>query len=341
MSKPVSKTAIGAFVVGACLIIAAVIVVIGTGTMFSKKHYCVSFFEGSVQGLSVGAPVKFRGVEIGAVTKIMLTSFQVEQNGEKTRQVTIPVFYEIYDQQLSPKDVSSDDFEKIFDYMVRSGLRSQMQMQSIITGQYFIQLDFYPDDNPLYIYKSLPNKPEGLEDALEIPAVTTGLAKLSQTIDKLPLEDMLSRLDDSIAGLHNILNSDSTKELVNKLGPMATSLNNAIAILEKELGPTMQAVTGAAQGLENNSKQLEEVFANVQKVLINADRSMQNLSSALQETLISLQDTSQEVTAFAASESPLSYQLTDTLKELRLLSFNFNALIKMLEDNPSALVWGK
>lgn len=341
MSKPVSKTAIGAFVVGACIIIAAVVVVIGTGTLFSQKHYCVSFFEGSVQGLSVGAPVKFRGVEIGAVTKIVLTSVMVEQDGEQTRQVTIPVFYEIYDQQLGSKDVSRDEFEKSFDHMVRNGLRSQMQMQSIITGQYFIQLDFYPGDDPVYVYKTMPNKPEGLEDAIEIPAVTTGLAKLSKTIDKLPLEEILGRLDDSLAGLQNILNSDSTKKLVKELGPMAASLNNVIVTLEKELGPALQAVTGAAQGLENNSQQLGTVLGDVHKVLANADRSMQNLSGSLQKTLVSLQDTSQEVSAFAAGESPLGHQLTDTLKELRQLSFNLNTLIKMLEDNPSALVWGK
>lgn len=341
MSKPVSKTAIGAFVVGACLIVAAVVVVMGTGTLFSKKHYCVSFFEGSVQGLSVGAPVKFRGVEIGAVTKIMLTSVMVEQDGKKTRQVSIPVFYEIYDQQMGSKEVSSEEFEKVFEHMVRNGLRAQMQMQSIITGQYFIQLDFYPDDNPVYVYAGMTDKPEDLEDAMEVPAVTTGLAKLSQTIDKLPLEDMLNRLDDSLSGLQNILNSDSTKELVEKLGPMATSLNNAIATLEKELGPTLQAVTGAAHGLEENTQQLQVVFGDVRKVLLNVDKSVQNLSGDLKGSLAALQDTSREVGAFAAGESPLSHQLTDTLKELRQLSFNLNTLIDMLEDNPSALVWGK
>lgn len=341
MSKPVSKTAIGAFVVGACIIIAAVVVVIGTGTLFAKKHYCVSFFEGSVQGLSVGAPVKLRGVEIGTVTKIVLTSVMVEQDGIQTRQVNIPVFYEIYDQQMGGKDVSSEDFEKIFDHMVRNGLRSQMQMQSIITGQYFIQLDFYPDDHPVYIYQGMPNKPAGLEDALEIPAVTTGLARLSQTIDKLPLEEMLGRLDDSLAGLQNILNSDSTKDLVKELGPMAASFNNIVATLEKELGPALQAVTGAAQGLENNSKQLETVFTDVRKVLASADRSMQNLSGTLQNTLTALQDSTQEVSAFTAGESPLGYQLADALKELRQLSFNLNALINTLEDHPNALIWGK
>lgn len=341
MSKPVSKTAIGAFVVGACLIVAAVIVVVGAGTLFTKKHYCVSFFEGSVQGLSVGAPVKFRGVEVGAVTKIMLTSMLVEQDGKTTRQVSIPVFYEIYDQQLGAKGASDDDFERAFEHMVRNGLRSQMQMQSIITGQYFIQLDFYPEDNPVYVYSSMKNKPEGLEDAMEIPAVTTGLAKLSQTINKLPLEDMLNRLDDSLSGLQNILNSDSTKELVDKLGPMATSLNNAIVTLERELGPALQAVTGAAHGLEDNTKQLEAVFGDVRRVLTSVDKSVQNLSGELKETMVTLQGAALEVSDFAAGESPLSYQLADTLKELRQLSFNLNALVDQLEDNPSALVWGK
>lgn len=341
MSKPVSKTAIGAFVVGAFIIVAALIVVMGTGNIFAPKYYCVSFFEGSVQGLSVGAPVRFRGVEVGVVTSISLTSSMVEQNGVMTRQLNIPVFYEIYKQQLAGGRTSDDDFEKTLEYMVRNGLRAQMQMQSIITGQQFIQLDFYPDANPVFAYKNMRHKPKGMEDAIEIPAVTSGLARLSKTITTLPIEDMLNRLDASLAGLQNILNSDSTKEMVEKLGPLANSLNNAAQTLEKELGPTLQAVTGAAQGLENNSKQLEVVFADIKRVLNSVDKSVNALSGEIKGTMDTLQNTSTEIGNFVAGETPLSHQLAATLQELRQLSFNLSILVETLEENPSALVWGQ
>lgn len=341
MSKPVNKTAIGAFVVGAILIAAATLAVMGSGTFFAQKRYCVSFFEGSVQGLSVGAPVKLRGVEVGTVTKIQLTVSAVEEDGKTTRQFSIPVFYELYDQQFSNKELSNADFKKIMEHMVRNGLRAQMQMQSIITGQYFVQLDFYPNDAPVFVYESMVNKPEDMENVMEIPAVTTGLAKLSQTINKLPLEDMLNRLNDSLKGLENILNSDSTKDMVAQLGPMAKSLNSAVKTLEDKLGPALESVTGAAQGLEQNSQQLGAVFDGIHVVLGNVDRSINGLTGEIKRTMITLQDASAEISDFAAGESPLSNNLASTLKELRQLSFNLNALVNVLENDPSTLVWGK
>ena len=72
MSKRFSTTAIGAFVVGSFALLVAAIVVVGSGKMFQKPVQFVCFFPGDVNGLKVGAPVKFRGVQIGSVASIRL-----------------------------------------------------------------------------------------------------------------------------------------------------------------------------------------------------------------------------------------------------------------------------
>lgn len=341
MSKPASKTAIGAFVVIAVLIVLAIAAIMGSGTLFADRKYCVSFFEGSVQGLSVGAPVKFRGVEVGAVTSITLTSSAVEEDGKIQRKLYIPVYYEIYDTQLTSQDLSEDDFQRILHGMVKNGLRAQMQMQSIITGQYFVQLDFYPDENPVFVYDSIRDKPKDMDNVIEVPAVTSGLAKLSKTIDKLPLEDILTKINDSLGGLQNLLNSDSTKEMVAKLGPIADSIYQAVDTLNENMGPALQSITKTAQGFERNSEQLGEVFDEIQTVLGHVDKSLNVLTNSLDATLSTIQDASVEITNFTAGESPITYHLTDTLKELRALTFNLNALVTILEAEPNALIWGK
>ena len=72
MSKKVSKTAIGAFVLGAIVLLVAGVLVLGAGKFFTKEHVYVTYFDGSVKGLNVGSPVMFRGVKVGEVKDITL-----------------------------------------------------------------------------------------------------------------------------------------------------------------------------------------------------------------------------------------------------------------------------
>ncbi|MGD1075416.1 MAG: MlaD family protein, partial [Thermodesulfovibrionales bacterium] len=97
MSKKASKTLIGAFVLGAVVLIVAGVVVFGGGKFFKKTINFVTFFEGSLKGLSVGSPVTFRGVKIGEVTNI------VPRFNTKSMSVLIPVYIEI-----NPETFQSD-----------------------------------------------------------------------------------------------------------------------------------------------------------------------------------------------------------------------------------------
>ena len=80
MSKEVNRIAIGGFVIGGIGLAVLALLVFGSGKYFQQKSMHVLFFDGSVKGLSVGAPVKFRGVDIGEVKKIELT-IHPEQSG--------------------------------------------------------------------------------------------------------------------------------------------------------------------------------------------------------------------------------------------------------------------
>jgi paraquat-inducible protein B len=72
MSKKISPTSIGAFVVGALTLLVIAVIALGSGQLFRHTREYVLYFDGSVNGLNIGAPIKLKGVEIGSVKNILL-----------------------------------------------------------------------------------------------------------------------------------------------------------------------------------------------------------------------------------------------------------------------------
>jgi len=88
MNGKASKTLIGAFVVGAVILIVVGLLVFGGGKFIKKTNNFVLFFESSVKGLNVGAPVLIGGVKIGSVKSI-----NIETN-TKTLAFYVPIIIE-------------------------------------------------------------------------------------------------------------------------------------------------------------------------------------------------------------------------------------------------------
>ncbi|MBS1214017.1 MAG: mammalian cell entry related domain protein, partial [Proteobacteria bacterium] len=166
MSKPISPVAIGGFTLGALVLLVIGILVFGGGQYLKiDKISYVIFFDSSLNGLEVGAPVKMQGVKIGAVTNIVL------QIDPKSAKVYKPVVVEI--DRNSFIGASGQAFEKALTYeqqkenrdkLVAAGFRARLEMQSLLTGLLYIDFD---------VYKDKPARFVGLEyqDLLEVPAI--------------------------------------------------------------------------------------------------------------------------------------------------------------------------
>ncbi|HWH75967.1 MAG TPA: MlaD family protein, partial [Candidatus Binatus sp.] len=99
MSKKASPALVGTFVVGAIVLVMAAVAIIGSGRLFRKTYEFALYFEGSVSGLREGAPVKYKGVEIGTVTKILL---HLDEGAEVNR---IPVVIKLDANKISGRGV--------------------------------------------------------------------------------------------------------------------------------------------------------------------------------------------------------------------------------------------
>lgn len=256
MSKQANKTVIGAFVIGAVALALTGVLVFGSGKFLSKMEHFVMYFEGSVKGLNIGSAVMFRGVKIGSVTDIVL------HTDPNDLTVEIPVFIEVDPERFEQvgEARSKRRTEEEIKILIEHGLRGQLQMQSMVTGQLMIELDFHPEK---------PARLVGTDTRYaEIPTIRTGLQQLSQTIQNLPIHDMVNNLTSALKGIERAVNSPeigkgmkNMNETLQDIQRLAESLDRSIAensALPYQLTKAMEEVSGAARSVRVLADYLEQ-----------------------------------------------------------------------------------
>jgi len=218
MSKKANKTAIGVFVVGSAALLVIAVLVFGSGALFRQSDKYILFFNGSVKGLSVGAPVIFRGVKIGTVRDISLIY------DRKIQDVLIPV---IIDVELSrvkgaPEKIGYPEY----DLLIKQGLRARLEIQSFITGQLMISFDFYPD-KPAKLCGIIKQYPE-----LPTLPISPDIFDLMQ---ELPIKEITDNLEDTVAGINKIVNEGfyGIKDAIKEFTQAARSIHLFVEYLEQ------------------------------------------------------------------------------------------------------------
>jgi paraquat-inducible protein B len=169
---------------------------------YVKKTRWLLHFEGSVGGLSVGAPVKFKGIKIGEVVDINL---EFDHDAMAFR---IPVVIEIEPERITWTGRETIARERGTEILVEKGLRAQLKQGNLLTGQLYIDVDMYPDAPPrkiVYIGKY----PEIPTIHTPIEKITKGITKIVDRLEKLPLEQIGNDLRQILAHLNK-----STEQLV-------------------------------------------------------------------------------------------------------------------------------
>ena len=177
-------------------------------TYLEKRHF-VLFFNESVRGLAPGAPVEFRGIKIGQVLDVSLR-FESEK-----ATFQIPVLIEVEPERITIVGEKPTPGDKLLGKFIERGLRAQLKTGNLLTGQLFVELDFYPNAPRREItyagkYPVVPTVPTPLQAASET------LTKFLDRLDKLPLEQTVTELRQGVKALNETITV--TKELVSRLG---------------------------------------------------------------------------------------------------------------------------
>ena len=342
MAKQANRKLIGGFVLVAVAIMAVSVVIFGSGQFFKKKQQYVLYFDGSVKGLNVGAPVLFRGVQVGTVTSVVIRSYLEEDKS------TIPVFILIYPDRFE----LIGDREKVRNMreraqkLIQMGLRAQLTSVSLITGQLAIELDYHPGTSVVLKKHNLD------EDYIEIPTIPSTLARLGKELEKLDLKEIEARINSILASIDSLLkNPDipaslhNLRELLQDARGLAANVNGKVDPLADNLNRTISDARGLVDNVNQQVKPLAGKAAStmddISKLARNVDARVDPLSKQLSDTLKSVESAFRSIDTLVGKDSPTRADLDRTLEELSGASRSLRILADYLEQHPDALIKGK
>ena len=235
MSQKPDYFKIGLFVIVALLLLAGGIIFFGGGKFFEKKVTIETYFDQSVQGLSVGSALQFQGVQIGNVSYIGFVF-----NEYKTTKQYVLVRAEIHSDKVAGKGkrkLYQTDQERIdgFKEMINQGLRLQLASQGI-TGIAFLNAVYldpqrYPplkhDWKPDYMY--IPSAPG------TITQITETIEKLSQSINNIDFKQISEEIEKLITALNDAVEQAKVGDLSKDLRSLINGLNSTTTELNKIL----------------------------------------------------------------------------------------------------------
>ena len=332
MSKQANTKVIGGFVVGAIVLTVVGILLFGSGKFFSHQREFVLFFEDSVKGLNIGAPVDFRGVNIGTVKDI-----RIDLN-KKDFSLRIPVFIEIDPERISTggtvseirKLVETKERKTFLQLLINRGLKAQLAMQSLVTGQLGIHLDFYPD-KPLRLVGAEPSY-------TEIPTTESSLSALSKTLENIPIGEIADKVEKTLDGMEKLVTSPDLKATLASLNPTVESAHQLLKNLDSQVKPL---ATGANGTMDDAKKML----ANASKLAADLDARIPKLASSLEDTLksadVTMKGADKAIDGIAGDNSPVRRDLVRALNEFASAARSIRILADYIEHNPQAFIMGK
>ena len=312
MSKHANPTLIGIFVAGAVgLIVAGILIISGGKLLLVDKTNYVLYFQGSVKGLNIGSPVSFRGVNIGTVTDIQLVV------DEEAINVRIPVIIEIDNTKFVSNQAARLKREPSIDELIEAGLRAQLQLQSLLTGQLFVQIDFFPNTK-----SSLVENNNYRSDYDEIPTIPTPIEIIGELLEGIPVDKLKNHIISSIEGIDRLVNSEELKQTV--------------IALRAALEDFSQLVTSLDQQVEPVSNNLNLTLEDTRKALQKASTTLDSIAGTMQQA-----DTTLESADAMFSDEQILTALDNALNEITSAAYAIRILAETINNQPESLIRGR
>ena len=241
---------------------------------YTKKIKFIMFFDSSIRGLNLGAPVEFKGIKVGTVLDVRL---EFDSGSTSFR---IPVLIEIEPQRIIERgNQEMDQSHQALQRLVKRGLRARLQTGSLLTSQLFVELDMHPgspinlsgSDTP---YPELPTLPTS-----NFGAITQSAEDLLAKLNAVDIKEVTSVLIDTIKTANKTMhNADKAIESANTLigTPGIPEAIENVRITLKNFKNITQKVDDS-----NLIASATKTFSSVDKTINSADKAINNANTLI------------------------------------------------------------
>lgn len=330
MGNQSNKAVIGAFVLSAVAIIVVGILAFGSGKLFRRVDRFVLYFDGDLKGLNVGSPVTFRGVRIGEVTDVNVVV------NRQTLEFKIPVYIEIEPGRIIGAEAAEAATKDPLAVLIRRGLRAQLALQSLVTGQLMVRLDFFEgravefrgDGSGYRELPTVPSKVEELTSALETVSFQEIADKLNLALDKIAKALEEGHLEKIVV---------STESALEEIRSVASKLNRRIDPLTDRYGKVAEDVSLLTRDMR---RAIGSVDRQVGPLLKDASETLQEARLTLKQLEQTLVDY-KELAEGYSPDSQFHHQFNTVLKEVSAAARSMRVLTDLLYQQPDAPLRGK
>ena len=308
---------IGIFVVTGIVLLLAVLYVLGMSELFTRKAYLSTSFTESVQGLSVGSAVKYRGVPVGSVKSISIL----------ISERLVKVDMEIELKHLIEKDMPNQQTaaRELFEREINHGLRCRLEYAGI-TGMKFVNFDYFAKSGadtpkapfPLNLESTyIPSVPSAFED------VTAALISGIERISKIRFEKIADEVESALMEFNSFLASPTMKATVASIHDAAVNIENGSSTLANLLAD--EKLTRILDGAIADLEAIKELTAQLKQ-----DAS----GMRLPESASNIRDAAAAISAGRRDLANSLFKLNQTLEALTMLC-------DYLSSDPNSLIRGK
>ena len=321
MSQKPNPTSIGLFIIVGLALGVTALLLFSSSRLFSRTRLCIVYFNESLNGLNEGAPVKYRGVIIGSVKRVMVHFNQA------TNDYAMPVIVEIEEKLI--RERLGDEMEvftvSALESRVNRGLRASLQAESLVTGVLYVEVRPNPHAPPAVFHQLKPIYPEVPTEPTQIQELFSNLASLDIKAIETNINTLLVKLDTVLgrvdvtsinAGITNVLASVdrlvSSPEITNSLVATRATLEQYRLLGEKlnaRVDPMAQSITNSLAEVNTTLAQLRGLAENLRNML--------------------------------RPESPIRNDLDQLLQQLAGTAESISSLVEFLKQHPNALITGR
>jgi len=321
MSKKINTTSIGLFIVTGVALGVTGLLLFSTSKMFSKTRDFIVYFNDSLNGLSEGAPVKFRGVTIGSVKRVMV------QFNQATNDYAMPVILE-FEEKLLRERMPSFGYVFRKDAMadrIKAGLRATLQTESLVTGVLYVGVDMDPNAPPPVLHQVEPLYPE-------LPSEPTKTQQLFNNLASLDVKSLQTNLTALITELRSTVNQLKMADINAGVTNLLASVNRLVADPD---------ITNALAALRPTLDQYRELGAKVTGRVDPLADSVTNSLAEADRALAQIRGAGENLRIMLAPNAPLPNNLDQALQQLAGAAQSLSSLVDFLKQHPNALITGR